>query len=213
MLWPTRRQWRSWSIPSKLTAIGALVGLLSLLLTIATLLLQHRASNPQSDLAVPFPPDRTSATDPGAANDPRGSPSSSLSREDPPTFSASAAETPAKLTSADSFSPVTFDEFMTATFSTTLTKRQRQAFLEQHLGKTVVWQGKIERVSTSTEGVSVMLTTGESRRFAFLEFALEYKADLIPLAPGTGLKATCRLRDWGTAAQLDRCRSIQVLSP
>jgi hypothetical protein len=30
--WPSRRQWKSWSLPSKLTAIGTLVGVISLFL-------------------------------------------------------------------------------------------------------------------------------------------------------------------------------------
>jgi hypothetical protein len=32
-LWPSRRQWESWSLPSKLSAIGVLIGLLSLVVT------------------------------------------------------------------------------------------------------------------------------------------------------------------------------------
>jgi len=34
-LWPSRQQWKSWSLPSKLTAIGVLIGLVGLVLTLA----------------------------------------------------------------------------------------------------------------------------------------------------------------------------------
>lgn len=33
-LWPTRRQWRGWSLPAKLTAVGALIGAISVLLAV-----------------------------------------------------------------------------------------------------------------------------------------------------------------------------------
>jgi len=33
-LWPSQKQWKSWTLPSKLTAIGVLVGLVAILLTI-----------------------------------------------------------------------------------------------------------------------------------------------------------------------------------
>lgn len=38
-LWPTRKQWARWSLPSKLTAVGALVGVVALGVTLAIWLL------------------------------------------------------------------------------------------------------------------------------------------------------------------------------
>jgi hypothetical protein len=40
-IWPLKNQWRSWSLPSKLTAIGALVGIISLTFSIATYSIQQ----------------------------------------------------------------------------------------------------------------------------------------------------------------------------
>ena len=34
-MWPTRKQWSSWSLPSRLTAVGTLVGILSLIVMLA----------------------------------------------------------------------------------------------------------------------------------------------------------------------------------
>lgn len=39
-LWPTRRQWRSWSLPSKLTAIGTLMGIIGILVAVLVYILQ-----------------------------------------------------------------------------------------------------------------------------------------------------------------------------
>ncbi len=46
-LWPTKRQWKGWTLPSKLSVIGAYVGITALLLTIVSfiLLLSGREAN------------------------------------------------------------------------------------------------------------------------------------------------------------------------
>src|SRR5215203_3446149 len=38
-LWPTKSQWRSWSLPSKLSAVGAGLGLLGVIISVALYLL------------------------------------------------------------------------------------------------------------------------------------------------------------------------------
>jgi hypothetical protein len=88
---------------------------------------------------------------------------------------------------------------MDLVFSGTLTNLQRHEFFERHIGRTVIWQGRVGGVSESSDRtISVLLATpGLSERYlAFLEFAPEYKADLIHLNIDTGIKVVCRLSRW-----------------
>jgi hypothetical protein len=115
---------------------------------------------------------------------------------------------------SESFSPVTFEEFMDVTFGDTLTGLQRSEYFERHLGKTVVWQGTVAGVwESSDRTISVLLAIPRSgRRYrAFLEFAPESRADLLHLSRDTGINVACRLKDWGAQAQLDRCKLLRVL--
>lgn len=45
---PTKNQWKNWSLPSKLTAIGTYVGLLSFFVTIMFFVFEDNAELPQS---------------------------------------------------------------------------------------------------------------------------------------------------------------------
>ena len=56
-LLPTKRQWKNWSLPSKLTAIGAYAGILALVLTVVLQLLLKGDSTRkvlEELVAVPF---------------------------------------------------------------------------------------------------------------------------------------------------------------
>jgi len=33
-MWPSKKQWKKWTLPSKLTAIGTLIGIISLFITV-----------------------------------------------------------------------------------------------------------------------------------------------------------------------------------
>jgi len=47
-LWPTKAQWKKWSLSSKLTAIGAYAGIVGILLTIVTFLISDQPENERS---------------------------------------------------------------------------------------------------------------------------------------------------------------------
>jgi hypothetical protein len=57
-LFPSRKQWNTWSLPSRLTAIGAYVGLLSVPLAVLGLVLSRPSHTPINRAAILPPPVR-----------------------------------------------------------------------------------------------------------------------------------------------------------
>ncbi len=53
-LWPSKKQWQSWTLPSKLTAIGVLVSLLAILLTIGLFAVNYFSGPNLADIVRPY---------------------------------------------------------------------------------------------------------------------------------------------------------------
>lgn len=114
-----------------------------------------------------------------------------------------------------SFSSITMQEFFSTMFNWSLTSLQRDEILKQHLGRTVIWQGRISNVSDATmdNSIEVIMVEGnvDTIHLAFLTFSPNYRASLLSLKSGQELEITGILQRFDGQAHLDNCRTLRVL--
>lgn len=200
-IFPSRSQWGSWSLPSKLTAIGAYVGILSIVLTVAMFAIQtyrERSISAQSVLERTEPPVASddSRVTPSNSNvnpsePPQGPQSVLENREVSPRGTAVDDETSA-LGSPKTPLFISPDDLTRFYANPEFTQFQSDALLAPYLGKWLVVSGTVGDISASKrEEPTVYLNLKNSRtRFVALNFrGSEQASAVFLLSKGNRIKA------------------------
>lgn len=128
---PSRAQWKRWSLPSRLTCLGAYLGAASLLLAIVFFVWPITLTRPDRIAAPAYT--SSHATDESHPN------------ERPSDTNISPAKPPAPLQAR--FSPVSFAEVLRVSQDATLTDLQKDEFRRKHQERLVEWTVEVMSVS------------------------------------------------------------------
>ncbi len=182
---PTRKQWNEWSLPSKLTAIGAYVGIIGLVLGVVFFVISV-VSRPQQakDLQQGFSETVDSVGERDSSSD------------DVLTDSISALSLPR-------LSSITFNEFV-ATYDSLYT---RSRFLEVYElerdldGTQVTWEGYVVDVGEYGDSSFVIVTITEESHRGFplvdVRYDRSWRAKLYSLHKGDKVRVTGVLHSQG----------------
>jgi hypothetical protein len=192
MLFPSRDQWRSWSLPSKLTAVGAYVSILGILLTVGIFAFQiyrEARTDPQvartahTPLSVERPTVQSNVRVPPRAKTEDGK--TDVENRTIPTEEGVEPQDTAVLGSRERPLSIVPDDLTRFYARPELTHVQSDALLAPYVGKWIVVSGKIRDIFASGPGqATIYLNLDKSRTpLASLRFSGQSQASAVLLFP------------------------------